>query len=523
LLEIIERLHNARFNTIYFQARGRADAMYNSAYEPWSPQLAGILGKDPGWDPLAFVIQEGHARGMEVHAWFNAFLVRTAPKIIESQPRHVTLAHPDWVQQVDGEWWSNPGLPGVRRYTVAVAMDIVRGYEIDGIHFDFTRYPARGMDDESTYEFFGRGVPKAQWRRDNVSAFIRDVRDSIRLVKPAMKIGAAPIGVFNGGVFRNALHSFEDVYQDSRRWLSEGWVDYLVPQLYWPISTGASDPDFASVARDWAIHSAGRQIVAGIGIYKNEVADQLPRLIDSARSVGLSGQAFFRYQFLEPFLDAGGKYATPSLVPPMPWLDSVAPPPPTHFAVANIHDGVFQLEWTPPDTAGPADPPARYAVYRSLKHPVDIAEPAHCIDLVPGNVTSYVDSIVLPKSPVYYYTVTSIDAAGNESSSFVEEGVTIPEIVRLSKRFENRTTLGSPFCDVRNNDLVVPFDLESDAGVLLTLEETTGTRVVTITDRTFTRGRHIVSFTLSAQSKGEYIIRLRTSNATLTRSLRISG
>ena len=134
LREMVMKLHSAHFNTIFFQVRGRGDALYRSSLEPWSDILTGTLGKDPGWDPLQFVIDEAHARAMEVHAWFNTFYVRSGKgEIPPSKPRHVALEHPDWVQTVDGQSWLDPGLPAVRNFLLRVGMEIVRNYDVDGV------------------------------------------------------------------------------------------------------------------------------------------------------------------------------------------------------------------------------------------------------------------------------------------------------------------------------------------------------------------------------------------------------
>ncbi|MBI3195700.1 MAG: family 10 glycosylhydrolase, partial [Ignavibacteriae bacterium] len=138
LSEMIEKAAKAKFNTIYFQVRGRADAMYKSDFEPWSHLLTGELGKDPGWDPLQFVVEESQQRGLEVHAWFNTFLTKSGKeKPTESTPRHLILAHPEWLQLVKGEWWLDAGIPEARKYLFDVALDIVRRYNIDGFQFDF--------------------------------------------------------------------------------------------------------------------------------------------------------------------------------------------------------------------------------------------------------------------------------------------------------------------------------------------------------------------------------------------------
>ena len=380
---MVDKLHRAHFNTIFFQVRGRADAMYRSHYEPWSQQLTGTLGQDPHWDPLEFILTEAHARGMEVHAWFNTFLVRTGSKPTVSSPLHVILQHPEWVQQTEDEWWFDPGIPAVRDYVLNVAMDIVKNYDIDGLYFDYIRYPAHPLSDEATYKRYGKGLPKDEWRRENINSFVHAFHDQALSIKPMLKIGSAPLGVYMDIGKGRALQGYAEVFQDSRRWLRERVQDYLAPQVYWSLGDRFTNPDFVLIANDWLKNSYGRQIVVGIGAYKQDVFEEIPLLIDTSRTIGAAGNSFFRYASIHEILDLQGRYRYPATIPPMPWKDDVPPNAPQFVHVDNIVDGIFHIQWQQPLPASDGDRAKYFTVYRSPVKPVDVDDAANILQSFP--------------------------------------------------------------------------------------------------------------------------------------------
>jgi uncharacterized lipoprotein YddW (UPF0748 family) len=236
LLVILDRLRDAKFNAILFQTRSRGDAFYRSSFEPWARELTGETGKDPGWDPLAFLIEQAHTRGIEVHAWFNVYKIwGGSPIPYNTNPPHILERNPEWAKQSGIEWWLNPGEPGVHSYLMKVALDLIERYPVDGIHFDHIRYPDSQFDDKLTHERFGVGKRLQDWRRDNITNFIRDFYRYAAVLRPDLKIGSAPVGVYKPipGFFWST--AYEDYYQDPERWLQEGIHDYIVPQVYWDI------------------------------------------------------------------------------------------------------------------------------------------------------------------------------------------------------------------------------------------------------------------------------------------------
>ena len=234
LRRMVSDLKAAHFNTIFFQARARGDAYYKSDYEPWAENLTGIPGQDPGWDPLDFLLREAHAAGMEVHAWFNLYKVRGLNAARPSFPQHISLAHPEWTVFSDGEVWVDPGIPEVRSYLLRVAMDLTRNYNIDGIQFDFIRYPGREFRDSKTFRRYGNGMDREDWRRSNIDLFVAEFYDSATALKPMLKVGSAPLGLYNG--INKGGGGFYSYYQDSQGWLQKKKHDYLAPQLYWPLA-----------------------------------------------------------------------------------------------------------------------------------------------------------------------------------------------------------------------------------------------------------------------------------------------
>ncbi len=506
LLGMIVKLKEAKFNTIFFQVRGRGDAFYNSHYEPWSQQLTGTLGKNPGWDPLQFVVTEAHARGMEVHAWFNTFLVKTGKtRPAESSPRHLILQHPEWFHQIDGDWWLDPGLPAVREYLLNVGMDIVRQYDIDGFHFDFMRYPGKSFGDESAFRQFGnKKISREDWRRENINKFVRAFYDSATALKPMLKIGSAPIGIYTNVGKSGGWQAYYDLYQDSRGWLREQKQDYLAPQVYWSLGDRPGNPDFAALTRDWAEHSFGRHIYPGIGAYKPEVHQQLPNLIDSTRATEAEGNAFFRYENISDAFSLGGRYRFPADIPPMPWKDSIPPNPPANLIVNNVNDGIFSLDWRVPQPASDGDGAKYFNVYRSTRTPVNINDPKNLFLITPDARISVADTIKHPLSARYYYAVTALDKGNNESLPTSEQGAVISEVVELSKHFMLKFSLNGNYTSPVSSVVYVPYEIPERSPVLIKILDGMNRDVADIVDAVQMPGRYVASANLGKLKEGTY-------------------
>ena len=273
MVALLDRLKECGFNSIFFQVRPEGDATYASQLEPWSSFVSGKQGKNPGYDPLQFLIDESHARGIEVHAWLNPYRAGAATK--DQVPPHIATEHPQHVHPYGSTEWMDPGADVVRQKLVDVCKDLTARYDVDGIHFDDYFYPyPNGNDfpDQLTwnaYQASGGTLSKADWRRENVNKAVREVNQAVKETKDHVRFGISPFGLpapdRPPGV--TGFDQYEGLYADTQKWMNEGWVDYLAPQLYWP-TTQPKQP-YGPLLNWWADHSkGGRHIFGG-----NNLAD----------------------------------------------------------------------------------------------------------------------------------------------------------------------------------------------------------------------------------------------------------
>jgi len=523
LRAILQDLHRANFNTLFFQVRARGDAYYRSAYEPWAENLTGVLGRDPGWDPLSFLLAEAHALGIEVHGWFNVYKVRGANAVSVSTPLHVSRAHPQWVVADAGELWLDPGIPSVRRYLITVALDLIQKYALDGINFDFIRYPNRTFPDQETYRKYGGGTDRDAWRRANIDAFVAEFASSASAARPMLKIGSSPFGVYETDPGSNTIGSYDAVYQDSEGWLRRGLQDYLSPQIYWDIGTSKGDPDFARLAYRWQAGANGRHIYTGIGAYKPEVFRELIRQIDVSRQARNQGQAFFRLDNVRSLDMFGDRYTSLALIPPMPWKDSLPPLPPSSLAVAEVTTNVFHLEWTPSPRATDGDGARRYVIYRSSPAAPRTDFGPNIVAIIPAPANYYVDTLKIPSGLTYYYAVTALDKANNESPSSTVGTAVVKELVALEGKLSNVTTLSTSFGKGSTAPTLFAYRVPSRTRVTLEiLESTSGGKeriFAVLVNRQEEGGTHIVGVDPLQIPKGSYLLRLHTGTATVEQPL----
>ncbi|MFE1249091.1 glycoside hydrolase family 10 protein [Streptomyces sp. NPDC058735] len=267
-------------NTVFFQVRPAADALWPSPWEPWSQYLTGIQGKDPGWDPLGTAVEEAHARGLQLHAWFNPYRVAVHADPSRLAASHPARRNPDWVVAYGGKLYYDPGLPEVRAFVQDAMLDAVAKYPVDGVHFDdyFYPYPVAGQtfDDDAAYEEHGAGFPdRAAWRRDNIDRLVRETADRVKEARPNADFGVSPFGVWRnratdalGSDTRAGVQTYDDLHADTRTWVREGWIDYVVPQLYWNIGFAAAD--YAQLVPWWAEVARGSstRLYVGEALYK---------------------------------------------------------------------------------------------------------------------------------------------------------------------------------------------------------------------------------------------------------------
>ena len=354
-------------NTIIMQIRPAADALYPSAYEPWSEYLTGTQGLPPStyYDPLAFMIEETHKRGMEFHAWLNPYRAVFNLHKSSVSPSHITRIHPEWFLIYGDKKYFNPGLPQVWNYFNNIVKDIVSRYKIDGIHMDDYFYPYRitgkEFPDEQTYEHNRRGLNKEDWRRSNCDSVIKLISATIKSTNNRVKFGISPFGVWRnkdkdpeGSNTKAGQTNYDDLYANILLWLQKGWIDYVVPQLYW--EQGHKLCDFTTLLDWWDQHTYGRQLYIGHALYragsnaawrnKMELSSQIKTLRSRTHTMG---SVYFSYKNLENNINGWSDtlrlhyYSTPALIPPMPWIDSISPSNPI---IEKIRKNNFRISYT---------------------------------------------------------------------------------------------------------------------------------------------------------------------------------
>ncbi|MFD4584203.1 glycoside hydrolase family 10 protein [Streptomyces sp. NPDC058434] len=280
LLAQLDRAVARRLNTVILQVRPTADALWPSPYEPWSAYLTGVQGRNPGWDPLGTAVAEAHARGLELHAWFNPYRVAGHTDLGRLAANHPARRNPGWVLPYGGKLYYNPGLPEVRAFVQDAMLHAVERYPIDAVHWDdyFYPYPVAGevFDDDAAYRQYGGGFrDKAAWRRNNIDLLVRETAARIRRVDPGIRFGISPFGVWRnsstdplGSATRAGVETYDDLYADTRKWVRQGWIDYVIPQLYWNI--GFSAADYAKLVPWWAdvARGTGVDLFVGEALYK---------------------------------------------------------------------------------------------------------------------------------------------------------------------------------------------------------------------------------------------------------------
>ena len=264
LIGILDRAKAYGFNAVVLQVRPIGDALYTSSLAPYSPYLTGKMGKSPGYDPLAFAVAAAHARGLELHAWLNPFRVGLTSSdftALGTDAKEASVAHPEFTKTYGKYLWLDPSDDRAQAYVIAVVNEILRKYDVDGIHFDDYFYPYRESDNSGVIDFpdaenyakyliNGGTLAKSDWRRDRVNTFVKRVYTAIKSRKRYVKFGISPFGIWRPGNPENVtgMDAYDVLFADSRTWLQKGWVDYLAPQLYWSIdSSGQSYPSLL----DW--------------------------------------------------------------------------------------------------------------------------------------------------------------------------------------------------------------------------------------------------------------------------------
>ena len=435
----LNELQKDGVNAVIFQVRPECDALYQSDIEPWSRFLTGKQGVAPSpyWDPLQWMITECHRRGMELHAWINPFRAKTKTTN-DLSPTHVSRRMSANVFTYDNLHILNPALQSNRTYICKVAADIIRRYDVDGLHIDdyFYPYPVAGevIPDSRDYTQNSNGIKNIHdWRRYNVNQFIKELHDTIRAVKPWVKFGVSPFGIYRNkknapeiGSETNGLQNYDDLYADVLLWINNGWIDYCVPQIYWEIGNKAAD--YETLIKWWDRYAGKRHLYIGEDIERtakyadrndpkqNQMAAKY-RLHDEMRHV--NGTVLW---YAKAAVDNVGNYGTMlrnkywrthALPPTMPFIDGKAPKKPKSLKPIWTSDG-YVLFWKAPKGKGWKDAPHRYVVYRFAKgEKTDIKDASHIV------ATTYNTYLPLPYEngkESWTYVVTTLDRMSNESS-----------------------------------------------------------------------------------------------------------
>lgn len=439
LIGQLNSLQKAGINAIIFQVRPEADALYASRLEPWSRFLTGVQGKapEPYWDPMQFMIDECHKRGMEFHAWINPYRTKTTLKS-ELAPNHVYNIHPEWFVTYGDQLYFDPALPESRRHICMVVSDIVSRYDVDAIHMDdyFYPYPIKGKDfpDDASFARFGGGFSnKGDWRRSNVNVLIKKLHETIREIKPWVKFGVSPFGIYRNessdplGSKTKGLQNYDDLYADVLLWAREGWIDYNIPQIYWHI--GHPVADYETLVKWWARNTENRPLFIGQSVMntvqnadpKNPSINQLPRKMALQRAYQTIGGSC---QWpASAVVENAGKYRDaliaeyhkyPALPPVFDFMDNEAPAKVRKMKPVWTEDG-YILFWIAPKYKEEMNRAVQYVVYRfNDKEKVNIDDPSHIVAITRDNFYKlpYEDG-----KTKYRYVVTALDRLHNESKS----------------------------------------------------------------------------------------------------------
>lgn len=409
LLDQVQRLN---MNVVFFQTRLRGDVLYPSRYESWSPILTGISGKNPGYDPLQFAVEECHKRGLQCHAWIVCMPLGSSRQIKAHGKNSPVAKYPDMCKFWDNEWYLDPGHPRTAIYLATLAGEIVSNYKVDGIHLDYIRYPDKpGFPDKTTvsrYKPSDKSVD--QWRRENINKIVYAIYDTIKQIDPTVKLSSAVIGKYNTlPMFSSGGWSgIERVHQDAKEWLKQGKHDFIVPMIYF------SERSFYPFLIDWVKDNYGHPVVSGLGAYRlcfNEgnwnLSDFMRQLYDG-RKYGAAGQVYYRLgnlidnekQVSVALLQA---YLYPALYPPMNYMGGELPDSPDSLSIEYCGKNTL-LSWSPVKNV------REYVLYGDNRYPVDVNNPANII------ATGIKDFSLTTFSKNRFYAVTAVDKFHRESA-----------------------------------------------------------------------------------------------------------
>lgn len=416
LCDMLDEFKRLNFNVVFFQSRARGTTFYNSKIEPKD----SFFNHEGGFDPLAFAVEECHKRGLECHAWIVTFPMKMEKRIVPKK-RQLALSkmYPDNYKLINNrQWYLDPGNPRTKDLILMLTKEIVSNYDIDGIHYDHMRYPNndRTFPDNDTFQKYGQAMDLYDWRRSNINNLVSSIYDLVKSIKPFVQVSSSPLGKYRPLALemKDGWTAYETVFQDPVEWLKRGKHDLLFPMMYY------RDKQFEPFLDDWLLNSNQRPIAAGLGAYQMMKSEKNWPLIDITsqmrytRSRKVAGQSYFRatnviqnMKGLKDSIQVFYKYK--AKLPPLKWLDKVAPNSPINVQVGRQQDGRLRIAWESPDSAEVFT----YTVYYSANEWVNMDDPKFI--LTTGIRDNSATFSINTGNYGFYYSVTASDRYHNES------------------------------------------------------------------------------------------------------------
>ena len=446
LCEILDKLADANFNTIIFQAQVKGDVLWESTMQPAMRAITGNGSKSMSYDVSEYVIEECHKRNMECHAWIVPYRIGTssdANKYVSNKVKHPLTTNSELCVEYNGSYYLDPGLPETREYLLDVYRELIYNYDYDGVNFDYTRYPGSDFDDADSYAKYNPdGLPKDDWRRQNINTFIAEFYEMAKSINPNIKVGAAPIGTYKNVLGYGNMTAYGSVYQDACQWMQSGNHDLLVPQMYWNEKNG-----FTPNMSTWVTNCDGRQLVIGLAPYKmvdgsndwevSVITDQIEKIRNND---GTSGVCFFRADHIID--DSQAKIADlydelqnnyfkyPAHIVPMDYNGVTKPNAPENVKQEYIN-GQYVISWDEPSLDVENTPIKYYSVYLSDGESVDLDDPQQVV----AHITKDNELVYSSDDLNLRFAVTTFDKNYYESEPAISEISGVDETLTEESNF----------------------------------------------------------------------------------------
>lgn len=446
LSEILDKLAAANFNTIIFQAQVKGDVLWESTMQPAMRSITGNGSKSMSYDVSNFVIDECHKRNMECHAWIVPYRIGTssdASKYASNKVQHPITSNPELCIEYNNAYYLDPGLPATREYLLDVYKELITNYDYDGVNFDYTRYPGSDFDDSESYAKYNpEGLPKDDWRRQNINTFIAEFYEMAKGINPNIKVGAAPIGTYKNVSGFGNMTAYGNVYQDACQWMQSGNHDLLIPQMYWNENYGFS-PNMST----WVTNCDGRQLVIGLAPYKmvdgsndwdvSVVTDQIDKI---RANNGTSGVCFFRTDHVidvsqSKIADLYNElqenyFKHPAHIVPMDYNGITQPNAPINV-IQEYVNGKYHITWDTPDLDVDNTPIKYYSVYLSDGENVDLEDPQQVV----AHIVNDTEFVYSSDEPGLKFAVTTFDKNYYESEPTISEISGVEDVFKLESKF----------------------------------------------------------------------------------------